>query len=724
MMKIIKTIVISLFLLGLVSSVSGYPPIPAEFYGTVTINGVSAPVGTTITASIEGSEVGTITTTSASVFGGAGNFQNRLIVQGKDTDIGKTIIFRINSVVAPETAIFNPGVSQQRDLSIVTGTSSGSTITPPRENTHNLQMEGLQFTVASPGTSSQATISIADLETSGSHMTVSGTTVTVTSDTYTLDMPAAGSIDEDDENGILSFTPLSIQLNTKPVAENINTVGEVTATIQANLNNIPDGAQIITTISQQPTSAVSSSFQLAATTSNLQINDVAYTLNVARQNIHDGTNIADATIKLSVGPDWVTAHGGVSSIRIIRTGDDGNNEVLDTTFAGYDSAGRMVFEGYSPRGLSTFGLVATTYTGSSSSSSGGNSGYSSSGSGGYSSNYNTQNPSPKPGQPRTFIETGTLEMARAGSLPDTILSSLTTILSRDSVAAITLNKGIVVKDRSGNPITEISINPLSTTDISLPSDSGIDFVGYAYEFGPDGAVFEPPVILVFTIPQEKWNTLNLEKLTVRQYNSRSMSWDPVDTRVNSATKSVTASIAHFTKIGLFETGSSIGDTSHPIITAVGDDDTNGKGKTFEGTIAPNEKTPIWFNPVVIIAMVAILVSIAGVAVYTRVTRPSDDNILLDLTGHSRTHHSEDNFAGDTGSGATKVISYSVEETTASRTDNKTLHEDVKRLLNEIDRMKVEIQHKNEIIEDLKKERDWLRFEITKLHDILSQNKKE
>ncbi len=709
MTQISKIIFFSIFIFALVSSVSAYPPIPAEFYGTITINGASAPIGTIITALIDGVEVGTFTTTSIGGYGGAGNFKNRLIVQGKETDLGKTIVFRINSVSAGETATFNTGVSQQRDLTIVTGTSPGQN-TPPIETSNNLQMVGLQFTVASPGTASQANISIAELESSGSHMTVSGSTVTITSTTFSLIMPAAGSINENEEDGTLIFTPQSIQLNTKPVSENINTVGEVTATIQANLNNIPDGAQINTTISQQPTSAVSTSFQLAATTSSLKIDDVAYTLNVERQNIADGTNIANATIQMSISPEWVTEHGGISSIRLIRTGDDGNSQVLDTTFAGYDSAGRMVFEGYSPNGLSTFGLVTTTSTVSSSSASGGGSSRGSSGS------FTSSNPT----QPRTFIGTGKLGSPDSKSPPNTIISSLVTILSKDSIAAFILNKGITVKDRAGNPIPEISINTLPATDISLPSGSGIDFVGYAYEFGPDGTSFDPPATLVFTIPKEKWNTLNLEKLSVRQYNPSSKTWDPIDTRVNSATKSVTASIAHFTRIGLFQTSSSGSTNAQPIIAAVVKDVTV-KGKTGDAITEPMNMQ-ILFNPLLLICSIGVIV-IGAVAIHIH-KRRTIDHLTLEPYYSSQPLIDQNTRTVMEKSGVTKVILESSRYEADGSTDRKTMPSDMAIIVVELNHMKEVIQHKNEVIEELKTERDWLREQVTKLHEIISNDKKE
>jgi hypothetical protein len=46
----------------------------------------------------------------------------------------------------------------------------------------------------------------------------------------------------------------------------------------------------------------------------------------------------------------------------VRIGDDGTTQVLATSLAGYDSTGNMIFEAYSPDGLSVFGLITAKAT--------------------------------------------------------------------------------------------------------------------------------------------------------------------------------------------------------------------------------------------------------------------------------------------------------------------------------------------------------------------------
>ncbi|MFC2008224.1 hypothetical protein ACFLT0_00845, partial [Chloroflexota bacterium] len=58
------------------------PAIPHAFYGTLTIDGSSAPVGTVVTAKVGGVECGSITTTVAGQYGGSGSYDEKLNVTG------------------------------------------------------------------------------------------------------------------------------------------------------------------------------------------------------------------------------------------------------------------------------------------------------------------------------------------------------------------------------------------------------------------------------------------------------------------------------------------------------------------------------------------------------------------------------------------------------------------------------------------------------------------
>jgi len=91
---------------------------PEEFHGGVTVNNALAPVGAKIIAKIDGVECGNFTITEAGKYGGTGTFDKRLVVSGNEDDIGHTITFWIYDTQASQTEIYEPGESEELDLSV------------------------------------------------------------------------------------------------------------------------------------------------------------------------------------------------------------------------------------------------------------------------------------------------------------------------------------------------------------------------------------------------------------------------------------------------------------------------------------------------------------------------------------------------------------------------------------------------------------------------------
>ena len=103
---------------GMVVTVSAdeVPPIPNQFYGTVTIDAAPAPAGTVTDAYIDGEFRGSVVTTTAGEYGDDLNY---LTVNGYESDDNKTIVFRINGVVADETDTYRIGSSPRiRNISV------------------------------------------------------------------------------------------------------------------------------------------------------------------------------------------------------------------------------------------------------------------------------------------------------------------------------------------------------------------------------------------------------------------------------------------------------------------------------------------------------------------------------------------------------------------------------------------------------------------------------
>jgi len=154
----------------------------------------------------------------------------------------------------------------------------------------------------------------------------------------------------------------SIKLDTDYTSNDFSSIdsdlGEIAGKIDLDLNTLPTDVTIRMSTSTEPDPDAQSAFALAASEAGVTDPHIAYVLSVDRDNLENGTAIESAVITMKVGPDWVDSHGGVDAVQIIRYDPDtGEQQVLETEFAGYDEEGRAVFTGNSPNGLSVFGLM-------------------------------------------------------------------------------------------------------------------------------------------------------------------------------------------------------------------------------------------------------------------------------------------------------------------------------------------------------------------------------
>ncbi len=111
----VRRILVLLLLLVLAGPASAIPLLPAEFWGTVSVSGSPAPVGTVITARIDDRDCGSLTLTAPGVYGGESLFEERLIVNGEEGDGGRAIVFLVNGMPAG-TEVYAPGTSTRLDL--------------------------------------------------------------------------------------------------------------------------------------------------------------------------------------------------------------------------------------------------------------------------------------------------------------------------------------------------------------------------------------------------------------------------------------------------------------------------------------------------------------------------------------------------------------------------------------------------------------------------------
>ncbi len=162
------------------------PGIPHAFYGTLTISGSPAAVGTVVTAKVGGVQYGSITTTVAGQYGGSGAFDAKLLVEG-DIATGATISFFVTGVDTTQTYAFSPGGVTELNL---TAEATSDTTAP---------------TVSS--TSPPASVTDVAVDTTVS-VTFSEAmdAATITTSSFTLDS-VSGSVSYDSGTYTATFTP-------------------------------------------------------------------------------------------------------------------------------------------------------------------------------------------------------------------------------------------------------------------------------------------------------------------------------------------------------------------------------------------------------------------------------------------------------------------------------------------------------------------------------------
>ncbi|MFC2007086.1 helix-turn-helix domain-containing protein [Chloroflexota bacterium] len=118
----------------------------------------------------------------------------------------------------------------------------------------------------------------------------------------------------------------------------------------------------------------------------------------------------------------------------------------------------------------------------------------------------------------------------------------TTAKSDDEKVEITVEIGTTGKTKEGNPISELTIIP-----VTAPAPpSGGNVIGVGYDLGPDGATFDPPITLTFTYDP---SALASGKVLGISYWDADKGWvdlDAADIVVDPVTKTISAKVAHFT----------------------------------------------------------------------------------------------------------------------------------------------------------------------------------
>jgi hypothetical protein len=85
----------------------------------------------------------------------------------------------------------------------------------------------------------------------------------------------------------------------------------------------------------------------------------------------------------------------------------------------------------------------------------------------------------------------------------------------------------------------------------------------AYDIGPDGATFDPPATVGFSIPGDLWDPD--AGYAIRAFAAEAGSWEAVPTSVDTANRVVSGSVSHLCIFGLFASSPVASGTLEPAI---------------------------------------------------------------------------------------------------------------------------------------------------------------
>ena len=127
-----------------------------------------------------------------------------------------------------------------------------------------------------------------------------------------------------------------------------------------------------------------------------------------------------------------------------------------------------------------------------------------------------------------------------------IVQTTTRLTTDDGKMSLDISQGTSMLDADGNPLTSIS----AAVEPSPPAPPPESAVILAYNLGPAGATFEPPLTLTMTYdPGEIPEGVAEEDLYIAYWDSSE--WVILETTVDTVAKTVSCQVSHFTPFAVF-----------------------------------------------------------------------------------------------------------------------------------------------------------------------------
>jgi hypothetical protein len=155
---------------------------------------------------------------------------------------------------------------------------------------------------------------------------------------------------------------------------------------------------------------------------------------------------------------------------------------------------------------------------------------------------------PPPPPPPTVETTlfgieGSFPISDEGVIEEEIVAT-----SEDGDVTITIEEGTIALDKDGEPLETLTAD----VDTNPPDPpEGDNIIGLVYDFGPEGATFEPPITITFNYDPDEVS--EGAELVVMVWDEDAAEWvklDEEDYSVNTETNTVTVLVSGFSKYAI------------------------------------------------------------------------------------------------------------------------------------------------------------------------------
>lgn len=170
--------------------------------------------------------------------------------------------------------------------------------------------------------------------------------------------------------------------------------------------------------------------------------------------------------------------------------------------------------------------------------------------------------------------------------------------SEDGKVTISIHRGVTGLTKYGDPLSEISIQPVSDPP-APPRHANI--IGLAYDLEPDGATFDPAVTITFTydeslVPKE----VAENTLVLAIWDETEGEWVELECTVDTVNNTITAKIRHFTTFTVIATTHpahfSLSDLSvTPLEVVPGEEVTISFQVTNSGDVSGTHRVALWID---------------------------------------------------------------------------------------------------------------------------------